>query len=180
MTCTQIDEFLDDAASSRVAAFPGWVDEHCRRCERCRSLLELLRSSKTPEMPASGGLPQQVEQTVLRSLEAVSPLPPARMFVMVFLGVFGLLAVGGISLIGAAATRAMSTWRSLGWERSLEQVQSSLRLPNCWPAFDATCSRCRSSCAPHLTHVLPTQLTFARTSVWASGTAGSIHQATSA
>jgi hypothetical protein len=113
MTCTQIDEFLDDPASSRAATFPGWVDEHCRRCERCRSLLELLRS-KAPVMPAVSDLESLVERTVHRPLEPVSPLPRARTFAMVFLGIFALLAVGGISLMGSAATRAMSAWQFVG------------------------------------------------------------------
>jgi hypothetical protein len=113
MTCAQMDEFLDDAVNSRAAALPGWVEEHCRGCERCRSVLELLRANTTPT-PISDRLQSQVEQTVLRTLKPVASLPPASTFVFLFLSIFALGTVAGISLMGAPATRAMSVWQLLG------------------------------------------------------------------
>jgi hypothetical protein len=113
MTCAQIDEFLDDPVSSRAAALPRWIDEHCRRCERCRRVLELLRSNRPPT-PVSGRLQSQLEETVLRTLKPVSSLPPARTFVLLFLSIFALVTVAEISLMGAPATRALSAWRFLG------------------------------------------------------------------
>ncbi len=113
MTCTQIDEFLDNQGRSPTASFPQWAAQHCRNCERCRKLLELL-GEKPPAHEFSPHLQSQIESSLLKSLQPVSPLPSTGRLVLGFLGVFVLLLVLGIMMGGTGARRVMSLWQFAG------------------------------------------------------------------
>ncbi len=110
MTCRQIDEFLDHQVSGADPSLPQWVAEHCRDCERCRKLLELLRG-KLPDQELPRSLQSQIESAVLGSLKPVSPLPSTRGLMLGFLATFTLLSLVGVMMMGGGALRVMSIWQ---------------------------------------------------------------------
>ncbi len=113
MTCAQIDDFLDQQVSRPTASLPQWVAEHCRNCKRCRKLLELL-GGKPAAHEFSPGLQSQIESSLLKSLQPVSPLPSTGRLVLGFLGVFVLLLVLGIMMGGTGARQVMNLWQFAG------------------------------------------------------------------
>jgi len=113
MSCKEIDEFLDDRVSRVDTSVPGWVAAHCRQCARCQQLLDLLKTQVRIQPPPADLL-SRVDEVIAGSLRAVTPLSPARSFVLGFLAIFVALAVGGIVTMGVGATRVMSIWQFAG------------------------------------------------------------------
>lgn len=113
MTCEQVNEFLDDQVRSLPASLPHSVAEHCRSCERCRKLIELLQG-KPPLVEVPLRLQAQITASVLESLQPVSQLPRTRWLALGFLGVFVFFVLPGLLMMGTGALQFMSLWQFAG------------------------------------------------------------------
>ena len=99
MTCAQANSYFAQAGAKALAALPEGVREHLGACPHCRSVWEFFAGGDTPT-EVSPEVQSQIEDTVLGSLEPVSPLPSARVLASMFLLIFGGLSAIVIGLTG--------------------------------------------------------------------------------
>lgn len=108
--CRQIDEILDTCRRGPTAPLPARAAEHLKECERCRKLVELFETGG-PEIEVSPGLRSRIEQALGKTLVPVKPLPPARLFALMFIAVFGLIVLGVAVFQGVPVLRVMTFWQ---------------------------------------------------------------------
>ena len=114
MTCAEANGYFAQSGAKTLGALPEGVREHLGACPHCRSVWEFLTIGDSPEA-VSPQVQSEIEDTVLESLEPVSPLPTAGVLTSMFLLIFGGLSAVVIGFTGLRqGTLGMDTMQFAG------------------------------------------------------------------
>jgi len=106
MNCDDVCRILfETPAPSRL---PEDVLKHLKECPRCLDTARALDPSRLEDAPTTAQL-RQIEQTLLRELRPVRPLPPASYLFAVMAAIFAAAVIAGAWWLGTAGLAAMST-----------------------------------------------------------------------
>lgn len=115
MNCKQMDELAGSRFAHSGGALPEPAQHHLRGCKRCRDLYEFLNQELlSPPPEPLRGLEERIRARLVDSLEPVSPLPSSRVLVGAFMGVFSLLLLLVLGIMGVRALHVMKQSQAVG------------------------------------------------------------------
>jgi hypothetical protein len=104
ISCEQADELMDSQFGA-AGEVPEAAAAHLRECTRCRELYAWILSGADS---GPSGVEVNVSERISANLKPVKPLPPTSVLAGRFVGVFALLVVLLIVLLGASGPENMS------------------------------------------------------------------------
>ena len=105
MTCKDVNQALVTAATHRL---PLKAEDHLRRCESCRRLVDAF-SEPVDDAPPSPATLRFIEATIAADFHAVNPIASGTWLFSVLLAVHVAAVLWGISGHGGLAKRISST-----------------------------------------------------------------------